>query len=321
MKTYLKQAPPPAPQDRTRLEETVRGMLADIATNRDEAVRRYAREFDKWESGAFRVSADEIRKVSRELPESFKADFEYSLKQVVGFARRQLETLSGFETEIEPGIVLGQKMIPVERVGCYVPGGKFPLVASAIMSVGTAKAAAGLARRRVRAAARRERHVSVHALRPAPRGRGRDLQPRRRTGDGGDDLRLRRHSARRHDHRRRQPVRGRGEAPALRHRRHRSPRRSDRDPGDRRRLRGPGAGRDRPPRPGGARPGQPGLARHHLARARRGGAGGGRAPARDPADAEDRGAGLARSRRDRGGGLRRRGDRGRPTRTPPSISR
>lgn len=141
MKTYLKQAPPPVPQDRTRLEETVRGMLADIDANRDEAVRRYAREFDRWESGAFRVSADEIRKVSRDLPEAFKSDFEYSLKQVVGFARRQLETLSGFETEIEPGIVLGQKMIPVERVGCYVPGGKFPLVASAIMSVGTAKAA------------------------------------------------------------------------------------------------------------------------------------------------------------------------------------
>jgi sulfopropanediol 3-dehydrogenase len=141
MKRYVKQAPPPAPQDRTRLEEAVRKMLADIAANRDAAVKRYARELDKWESDSFRVSDDAIRKVARELPESFKADFEYSLRQVVGFAKRQLETLKGFETEIEPGIVLGQKMIPVERVGCYVPGGKFPLVASAIMSVGTAKAA------------------------------------------------------------------------------------------------------------------------------------------------------------------------------------
>jgi sulfopropanediol 3-dehydrogenase len=141
MKTYLKQAPPPAPQDRTRLEETVRKMLADIEANRDEAVKRYARELDRWESGAFRVSVDEMRKVARDLPESFKADFEYSLAQVVGFAKRQLDTLKSFETELEPGIVLGQKMIPVERVGCYVPGGKFPLVASAIMSVGTAKAA------------------------------------------------------------------------------------------------------------------------------------------------------------------------------------
>lgn len=141
MKTYVKQAPAPAPQDRTRLEEAVRKMLADIAANRDDAVKRYARELDKWESGVFRVSEDEIRKVSKQLPDSFKADFEYSLKQVTGFAKRQLETLASFETEIEPGIVLGQKMIPIERIGCYVPGGKFPLVASAIMSVGTAKAA------------------------------------------------------------------------------------------------------------------------------------------------------------------------------------
>lgn len=141
MKRYIKQAPSPAPQDRTRLEETVRGMLADIATNRDEAVKRYARELDKWESGAFRVSEDTIREVSRQLPDSFKADLDYSIRQVTGFAKRQLETLTAFETELEPGIVLGQKMIPIERVGCYVPGGKFPLVASAIMSVGTAKAA------------------------------------------------------------------------------------------------------------------------------------------------------------------------------------
>ncbi len=141
MKSYIKQAPPPAPQDRTRLEETVRKMLAALAASRDEAVKRYARELDRWDSGTFRVSEDQIRKVAKQLPESFKADFEYSLKQVTEFAKRQLETLRSFETEIEPGIILGQKMIPVERVGCYVPGGKFPLVASAIMSVGTAKAA------------------------------------------------------------------------------------------------------------------------------------------------------------------------------------
>ncbi len=141
MRHYIKKAPPPAPQDRTRLEETVRRMLADVEENRDAAIRKYAREFDKWESGEFKVSMDQIRKVERELPETFKADFQYGLKQVSEFARRQLDTLKSFETEIEPGIMLGQKMIPVSRVGCYVPGGKFPLVASAIMSVGTAKVA------------------------------------------------------------------------------------------------------------------------------------------------------------------------------------
>ena len=141
MKTYIKQAPPPKPQDKTRLEASVRAMLADIAENRDTAVKRYARDLDKWDSADFRVSMDQIRKVERSLPGSFKEDLGYSIRQVTGFAKKQLETLQDFETEIEPGIVLGQKMIPVQRVGCYVPGGKFPLVASAIMSVGTAKTA------------------------------------------------------------------------------------------------------------------------------------------------------------------------------------
>lgn len=141
MKTYIKQAPPPKPQDKTRLEASVRAMLADIAENRDMAVKRYARDLDKWDSGDFRVSMDQIRKVERSLPGSFKEDLDYSIRQVTGFAKKQLETLQDFETEIEPGIVLGQKMIPVQRVGCYVPGGKFPLVASAVMSVGTAKTA------------------------------------------------------------------------------------------------------------------------------------------------------------------------------------
>jgi sulfopropanediol 3-dehydrogenase len=141
MRTYLKQSPPPAPQDRTKLEDAVRRMLADIARDRDDAVRRYARELDKWESAEFRVGQDEIRKVERTLPETFKADFAYALKQVSEFAKRQLATLTSFEAEIEPGIFIGQKMIPIARVGCYVPGGKFPLVASAIMSVGTARVA------------------------------------------------------------------------------------------------------------------------------------------------------------------------------------
>ncbi|MFN0302151.1 MAG: histidinol dehydrogenase [Burkholderiales bacterium] len=139
MRTYIKKAQPPAPSDKTKLEEAVRAMLADIAQNRDEAIRRYAKQFDKWDNPEFKVSPDQIRKAERELPETFKADFKYALRQVTSFAKKQLETLQNCETEIEPGIVLGQKMIPISRVGCRVPSGKFPLVASAIMSVGTAK--------------------------------------------------------------------------------------------------------------------------------------------------------------------------------------
>lgn len=141
MKIYLKKAAPAVPQDKTKLEAAVRAMLADIAQNRDAAVRRYAQELDQWQATEFRVSMDQIIAVGKSLPTSFKEDLKFTIKQVTGFAKKQLETLQSFETEIEPGIVLGQKMIPVERVGCYVPGGKFPLVASAIMSVATAKVA------------------------------------------------------------------------------------------------------------------------------------------------------------------------------------
>ena len=173
MKRYLKQAPPPPPQDRTKLEEAVRRMLADIARDRDDAVRRYARELDKWESSAFRVTDDEIRKVERSLPERSRPISRIRSKQVSEFAKRQLETLKSFETEIEPGICSGQKMIPVERVGCYVPGGKFPLVASAIMSVGTARVAGGFQSSRARRRGTRTGCTRIRSMRCTPRARTR----------------------------------------------------------------------------------------------------------------------------------------------------
>jgi sulfopropanediol 3-dehydrogenase len=141
VRTYLKKAPPKAPVDRTKVEDTVRGMLADIAANGDAAVKSYAAKLDRWHSDEFRVSDDKIRSVVREMPETFKEDFEYARRKVTDFARRQLESMHEFETEIESGIMLGQKLIPVASVGCYIPGGKYPLVSAAIMSVGTARVA------------------------------------------------------------------------------------------------------------------------------------------------------------------------------------
>lgn len=141
MRTYLKRAEPAAPADRRALEDRVRGILDDIAANGDDAVRRYARAFDRWESETFRVPDDRIRAVGRMLPETFKDDFAYALAKVTEFAKAQRDSMGEFETEIEPGIVLGQKLIPVNRVGCYIPGGKYPLISAAIMSVGTAKVA------------------------------------------------------------------------------------------------------------------------------------------------------------------------------------
>ncbi len=91
MRTYLKKAPPKAPFDRTKLEETVRNMLDDIAENGDAAVKNYAAKLDRWTSEEFRVSDDKIRSVVREMPETFKEDFEYARRKVTDFAKRQLE--------------------------------------------------------------------------------------------------------------------------------------------------------------------------------------------------------------------------------------
>ena len=138
MVTYLKKAEPPSQQDDRALSERVRAMLDDIARNRDEAVRRYARELDKWERPEFRVSDAEIAAARKAVSTTFKEDFAYCRKQVTDFAKRQRESMSEFETEIGEGISLGQRII---TVGCYIPGGKYPLISAAIMSVATAKVA------------------------------------------------------------------------------------------------------------------------------------------------------------------------------------
>jgi sulfopropanediol 3-dehydrogenase len=141
MRRYLKQAPPKAKANTSQIEETVRRMIADIAESRDDAVRRYAKQLDKWEQPEFRVSNDEIRAAAARVPQTFKEDFAYAKRQVQEFARLQRESMHEFETELEPGVWLGQKLIPVGAVGCYVPGGKYPLISAAIMSIGTARTA------------------------------------------------------------------------------------------------------------------------------------------------------------------------------------
>jgi sulfopropanediol 3-dehydrogenase len=141
MVKYLKKAEPASLHDDRVLAERVRAMLDDIARNRNAAVRRYARDLDGWERPEFRVSAAEIEGARRAVSTTFKEDFAYCKKQITDFARRQRESLSEFETEMGEGITLGQKIVPVETVGCYIPGGKYPLVSAAIMSVATAKVA------------------------------------------------------------------------------------------------------------------------------------------------------------------------------------
>jgi sulfopropanediol 3-dehydrogenase len=140
---YLKCAPT-TEQDRSRLaqvRDTVAQVIDDIRNRGDAAVREYSEKFDKWSPPSFRLSKDEIDKIISTVPEQATADMKTVQARVRGFAERQRDSLQNFEAETEPGVFLGQKNIPVDATGAYVPGGRYPLVASAHMTVVTAKVA------------------------------------------------------------------------------------------------------------------------------------------------------------------------------------
>lgn len=141
MVDYLKRAEHQSRQDNRDLIDRVRTMISDIEQGGDEAVRRYARDLDGWNAEDFRVSDDEIATARKTMSKVFKEDFAFCKKQVTDFAKRQRDSLSEFEAEFGSGITLGQKIIPVDTVGCYIPGGKYPLISAAIMSVATARVA------------------------------------------------------------------------------------------------------------------------------------------------------------------------------------
>ena len=128
-------------EDRRQVQATVEGILADIEKRGDEAVRDLSRQFDKWDREDFRLSQAEIDACIAELSEQDLSDIAFAQTQVRRFAEAQKATMLPLEVETLPGITLGHKHIPISAVGCYVPGGKYPLLASAHMSVLTAKVA------------------------------------------------------------------------------------------------------------------------------------------------------------------------------------
>jgi sulfopropanediol 3-dehydrogenase len=138
---YLKRAEPKPPVARRELEETVRQIIEDVRDRGEEAVREYSRRFDQWDPPSFRVGEEEIARARRHLPETLVEDIAFAERQVRDFARRQLESMTAFEVETLPGVVLGQRHIPVGAVGAYVPGGRYSLIASAFMSIITPKVA------------------------------------------------------------------------------------------------------------------------------------------------------------------------------------
>ena len=127
------------------IRKAVEDILAAIAHRGDAALREHSERLDSWNPERFRLSAEEIQRCHEEVPEGIKDDIRFAQAQIRGFAQHQLEALREVEVETLPGVVLGHKNIPVNSVGCYVPGGRYPMVASAHMSVVTAKVA-GVAR-------------------------------------------------------------------------------------------------------------------------------------------------------------------------------
>jgi sulfopropanediol 3-dehydrogenase len=141
--TYLKRGKSDAAraEDNAKTRSTVEATLADIEARGDIAVRELSEKFDGYAPESFRLSQEQIDALIAELSDREIADIKFAQKQVVAFAQAQRDSMLDVEVETLPGVILGHKNIPVQSVGCYVPGGKFPMVASAHMSVATAKVA------------------------------------------------------------------------------------------------------------------------------------------------------------------------------------
>lgn len=137
---YMKNAAKSPESESGNARKVVDEMLAAIEARGEQAVREYAAKLDRW-TGEIIVTAEEIERRTRELPDSVKRDIEFATTQVRNFALAQRESMHEFSREIHPGVMAGQRLIPVNVAGCYIPAGRYAHIASAYMAIATAKAA------------------------------------------------------------------------------------------------------------------------------------------------------------------------------------
>lgn len=140
MADYLKQATHTAATGEDDTREIVREILSSIESGGEDACREYARKLDNY-NGEIVLSPDAIEAASERLNQKVKDDIQFALERVQKFAEHQRQSLSDFEIELSPGLWAGQRQIPMQTAGCYIPGGRYAHIASAIMSVATAKVA------------------------------------------------------------------------------------------------------------------------------------------------------------------------------------
>ena len=124
-----------------QVRATVESILAEVESRRDAAVRELSEKFDAWSPPSFKLSPQEIERAIGQVARRDLDDIRFAQAQVRNFAQKQKETLRDLEVETLPGVILGHKHIPVSAIGCYVPGGRYPMVASAHMSIVTARVA------------------------------------------------------------------------------------------------------------------------------------------------------------------------------------
>ena len=217
-----------------KVRETVESILAQVDERKDAAIRELSEKFDKWSPKDFRLSPQEIEKAIAQVPKRDLEDVKFAQAQVRNFAQKQKETMHDLEVETLPGVVLGHRHIPVNSIGCYVPGGRYPMVASAHMSIVTARVA-GV--KRIIACAPPYKGGPHPAIVAAMHFGGADeifvlggVQAIAAMALGTESGRAGRHAGRP-----RQCLCGGGQAPTVRPRRHRPAGRSHRDVDHRRR--------------------------------------------------------------------------------------
>ena len=140
---YLKESKPELEknEDDRKVRNSVEDILSTIKKDGDRAIRIYSEKFDNYSPAVFKLSDNEIQECLTKVPDKDLNDIKFAQEQIKKFAKIQLNSMKEVEEETLPGVILGHKNIPVQSVGCYVPGGKFPMIASAHMSVITASVA------------------------------------------------------------------------------------------------------------------------------------------------------------------------------------
>src|SRR5690606_25708956 len=114
-----------------KVRATVEGILDDVTKRGDAAVRELSEKFDRWSPASFRLSPDEIAAIVATVPAAVIDDIKFAQAQIRNFAQVQRDSMKDVEVETIPGVRLGHRHVPVDSVGCYIPGGRYPMVASA----------------------------------------------------------------------------------------------------------------------------------------------------------------------------------------------